>query len=621
VETVADEADPTTNPDSDEEGQGPDSVGDGSTGDGSTDDESADNELTGPVIASLELIADKNVRISWQPSLNAEFYRVLENQDGVSGFAAISADLDPSTLTLDHRVALYLRLNARYIVQACNASLCVDSDELVVSSSLARAIGFIKASNTDGGIDEFGLADGDRFGIAVSLSGDGRTLAVGADSESSAAVGVNGNQENNEAKGAGAVYVFVRSDGTWLQQAYLKASYVDEQDGFGSALSLSELGDTLVVGALREDSGAIGIDGNDNNVVLNAGAAYVFERSGNSWRQRAYLKASNSGPSHFFGTSVNISAQGNTIAVGAAFEESLATGVDGDSDDTSVSGAGAVYLFERSGQTWRQESYLKASNTGQGDEFGTSVSLSADGDTLIVGAYGEDSSAVGIDGDQSNNDAPDSGAVYVYVRRAGNWRQQAYIKASNTDQFDRFGSATSVSASGNTLAVGAFRENYAATGVNGNQRDGFADAAGAVYIYERKNQNWQQQAYVKASNTDAGDNFGLSLSLSGDGNTLAVGAMQESSQSAGINGDQMDNSADNAGAVYVFTRNDSGWRQRAYMKAGNAEAMDQFGVSVDVSDDGNTIAVGALGEGSAATGIGGAQDDNSAAGAGAIYLY
>ena len=104
-----------------------------------------------------------------------------------------------------------------------------------------------------------------------------------------------------------------------------------------------------------------------------------------------------------------------------------------------------------------------------------------------------------------------------------------------------------------------------------------------------------------------------------DGDTLAVGAIQEDSSATGINGDQADNSASDSGAVYVFTRDASGvWSQQAYVKASNTEARDFFG---SVAVDGDTLAVGANVEDSSATGIDGDQADNSAAGSGAAYVF
>jgi len=200
----------------------------------------------------------------------------------------------------------------------------------------------------------------------------------------------------------------------------------------------------------------------------------------------------------------------------------------------------------------RPNDYLKASNSESTDWFGQSVSLSADGNTLAVGAPNEDSNATGIHGNQADNSARGSGAVYIFVRSGSGWTQQAYIKASNAGPFDGFGASASLSGDGNTLAAGAWWEDSNATGVNGNQADNSARDSGAVYVFVRDGTDWTQQAYVKASNTGADDIFGHSVSLSGDGNTLAVGAYVEDSSATGIDCNQADNSASASGAVYVY---------------------------------------------------------------------
>ncbi|HWO19525.1 MAG TPA: FG-GAP repeat protein, partial [Kofleriaceae bacterium] len=190
-----------------------------------------------------------------------------------------------------------------------------------------------------------------------------------------------------------------------------------------------------------------------------------------------------------------------------------------------------------------------------------------------------------------------------------------YGKASNTGAGDGFG--FSVALSGDTLAVGALCEDSAATGVDGNQADNSASSAGAAYVFVRSGTTWTQQACVKASNTGAGDQFGTPVALSGD--TLAVGARSEASAATGVNGNQADNSASGAGAVYVFVRSGATWMQRAYVKASNPGADGYFGYSAALSGD--TLAVGAYGEASAATGVNGNQADNRASGAGAVYVF
>jgi hypothetical protein len=391
---------------------------------------------------------------------------------------------------------------------------------------------YLKASNTEGQ---------DGFGGSVAISGD--TVVVGAALEASNATGVNGNQADNSAFWAGAAYVFHRSGGIWSQQAYLKASNTQAQDGFGGSVAVN--GDTVVVGAFSEDSSTAGVNGNqaDNNAQFS-GAAYVFVRSGGAWSQQAYLKASNTGALDYFGAAVAVS--GDTVVVGASGEASSATGANGNQADNSLFGAGVAYVFVRSGGVWSQQAYLKASNPGLGDDFGSSVALS--GDTLVVGARGEDSNATGVNGNQANNSVLASGAAYVFVRSGGVWSQQAYLKASNTQLHDRFGA--SVAISGDTVVVGATGESSSATGVNGNQADDSTIESGAVYVFARSGGLWSQQVYLKASNTGAFDYFGRSVAVSGD--TIVVGAYLEDSNATGIHGNQADSSALDSGAAYIF---------------------------------------------------------------------
>jgi hypothetical protein len=140
--------------------------------------------------------------------------------------------------------------------------------------------------------------------------------------------------------------------------------------------------------------------------------------------------------------------------------------------------AGAAYVFVRSGSTWSQQAYLKASNSGQFDYFGYAVAVS--GDTVVVGAYGEASSSTGVNS-MPNELAGDSGAAYVFVRSGSTWSQQAYLKASNTGVNDYFGA--SVAVSGDTVVIGASREDSSSTGVNATPNE-LAFDAGAAYVFD-----------------------------------------------------------------------------------------------------------------------------------------
>jgi len=413
---------------------------------------------------------------------------------------------------------------------------------------------YIKPSNTSAGAE---------FGRAVALNSDGSTLAVGAPHESTVFID------------EGAAYVFVRDpSGGWSQQAYLQGTTTHYFAKFGGAISLSGDGSTLVVGAAGDASNATGINGNEFNDCLTAidppgatncsqgaGAVYVFTRSSATWTRQAYIKASNTlatsgiASSALFGSSLALSRDGNTLAVGAEGESSGAVGVNGNQaiDCASLGncalGSGAVYLFTRSGNSWNQQAYLKASNTSLYMQYGSSVALSANGDTLAVGAANESTTSPGINGDQTAHDpsvlGDGSGAVYLLVRDgSGLWSQQAFIKASKLASDEYFGSATSLSDDGSSLAVGA----------NGfislNDVDG-----GVAYFFSRNSSDtWTQQAYVRASNARLNhlDYFGGALSLSGDGNTLVVGGIGDDSNATGVNGDQVDVSAPGSGAVYLY---------------------------------------------------------------------
>ena len=405
---------------------------------------------------------------------------------------------------------------------------------------------YLKASNTD--LD-------DRFGAAVAISGD--TIVVGARGEDSNATGVNGDESDNSSSGAGAAYVFVRNGTTWAQQAYLKASNTDSLDSFGAGVAISD--DTIVVTAPAEDSLATGVNGDQGNGASitqpQTGAAYVFVRDElGTWTQQAYLKASNTDLRDGFGGSVAIS--GDTIVVGTRSEDS---GDASNELDNSEASAGAAYVFVRNAATWSQQAYLKASDPEENDQFGASVSIS--GDTIVVGAANEDSNAIGINGDESDNSLMDSGAAYVFNRSGTTWSQQAYLKASNADsnfdddagEFagDRFGQ--SVSVSGDSIIVGADAEDSSSTGVDGDQSDDSLFNAGAAYVFVRDGSAWSQQAYLKASNPDVQDAFGVTVSISDD--TVVVGAPSEDSGATGVDGDQDDESVFNSGAIYVFTFN------------------------------------------------------------------
>ncbi len=498
------------------------------------------------------------------------------------------------------------------------------------AGSVLRQTAYIKSPNPGFG-DEFG-GGGTLLGNAVALSADGMTLAIGAPYESSGSGGIDGDPDDESVYGAGAVYVYVGDGGGWRQQAYVKASNPGLTDNFGYMIALSEDGDTMAVAAPYEASAATGIDGDQSDdSIPQAGAVYVFSRNDDAWAQQAYIKASNTGEAGVgnelgdgdqFGFGLALSADGNTLAVGAISEDSGATGADADPSDNSALSAGAVYLYSRSGDSWTQQAYLKSSNPGAGDLFGYSVALSADGSVLAATAYDEDGSLAGTN-EVQDDEAVGSGALYIFSRDGGDWTQQAYLKPSNSERNDAFGVAVAISADGRTVVGTALDEDGMTTGVNSTPQPDMEInlSTGAVYLYTGDDAGWSEQAYIKASNTGPNDTFGARLALSADGGTLAVGAQLEDSAGRGVNPIQDDDSAQEAGAVYLFTREGSSWTQSAYVKGSNTEAFDEFGSSIALNGDGTLMAIGARGEDSGAAGLNADQDDNSAFESGAVYLF
>jgi len=576
-----------------------------------------------PAAPTVSIEGDiKQLIFSWDAVAGAEYYRLLENADGHSGFTQVGDDIPAGTLAVTKDIAVHLFdwVEAQYLVEACNIGGCKSSSVIIATDVILDTIGYFKASNTE---------SSDHFGRTVALSGDGKTLAIGAPMEDSSATGVNGDESDNSTSYSGAVYVFRLIAGTWSQQAYVKASNSRLNLYFGSAVALSGDGNTLAIGT-----------GSGN-------AVYVFLFDGDSWSQQAYITGSNTQGGDSFGSSIALSADGDLLVVGAPGEESNATGIDGDQADNSLVYAGAVYLFRFDGSAWVQRAYVKASNTERDDRFGGKVTLSADGNTLAVAATGEDSRAAGVNGDQfDDGEYLNIGAVYLFRCEGATWHQEAYIKSSNPDAGDGFGVSITLSADGNTLAVGATGEDSWATGVNGDQYDDTEYLNfGAAYVFRFDGTTWYQQAYIKASNNAwplgmDGDAFGGSLALSADGYVLAVGARYEDSAAIGINGDQYtDDQVGNSGAVYVFRFDGATWSQQAFVKASNPGSGepgtgcdprhpdlcdgpgDEFGSSVALSADGAALAVGAELEDGSAIGVGGDQADNTAALAGAVYIY
>jgi hypothetical protein len=298
-----------------------------------------------------------------------------------------------------------------------------------------------------------------QFGHSVAIDGD--TVVIGA---------IYDDQPGED--NCGAAYVFTRSGTTWSQQARLVAGDATADDWFGNSVAID--GDTAVIGAYADDPAG----------TPNAGAAYVFTRSGTSWSEQAKLIAGDPGYSADFGLSVAVS--GDTAVIGTP-----------ENNNVGGTNAGAAYVFTRVGTSWSEQAKLLAGDAADDDRFGWSVAVF--GDTAVIGARNDDHAGGG-----------DAGSAYVFTRSGTSWSQQAKLTAGDAAGNDFFG--WSVAVDGDIAVIGA----------TGN--DAGAPQAGSAYLFRRSGTKWSEQAkYLGPPNSDA--RLGRSVSVSGE--TALAGAHED----------------------------------------------------------------------------------------------
>ena len=375
-------------------------------------------------------------------------------------------------------------------------------------------------------------AAGDGFGVSVALSADGATALVGAPIKV-----INGKAEQ------GAAYVFTLTNGTWGEAAELTAADGASNDYFGSSVALSADGATALVGAYNTTIG---------NVAFNQGAVYVFTLTNGTWSQTAELTAADAASLDYFGTSVALSAGGSTALVGAP-QNSIGSSIY----------QGAAYVFALANGRWSQTQELTAADGASNDYFGSSVALSADGATALVGAQAKTI---------RNNDG--QGAAYMFTLANRSWSQTQELTAADGVAFDGFGHSVSLSADGATALVGAQAKTI---GNNVGQ--------GAAYVFTLANGSWSQTQELTAADGATTDYFGWFVALSTDGAMALVGASNKT-----IDGNS------SQGAAYVFTLANGSWSQTSELIAGDGAFADYFGTSVALSADGATAFVGAYGK-------------------------
>lgn len=328
--------------------------------------------------------------------------------------------------------------------------------------------------------------DGDDFGATVALSGDGRTLAVGAPGEGLAGFGVGVPPEpqagadpveyGSSSRGhqdSGAVHVYVREGESFRPLVYLKAPHPFREAHFGEHVRLSHDGRVLAVAAFGDASGAHGVDGDAADTSApGSGAVYVFVRRGEQWVQQAYLKGSGVRRFYGFGVDLALSADGKTLATTAAFERNL-TDTGGERLNTAREDS-AVYVFRHTEHGWLEEARLQAGFAVTKDLVAGGIALSGDGNVLaFVAAVQHGTSVVDLD----------VGSVYVMHRHSGKWEPGVRIAQPYPDIMDYYGATISLSEDGTVLAVGVARDDSAGTGMTADPSDNSMPGSGSVYVY------------------------------------------------------------------------------------------------------------------------------------------
>ncbi|WP_199438569.1 FG-GAP repeat protein [Vibrio owensii] len=467
-----------------------------------------------------------------------------------------------------------------FYVRARSADTTLDSEELVLN--------YKEFNNIVGKYIPKQPVEWQNQGHVVAISGDGKTKAI--------TTLTSGDPEVN----GGEVTVYTRGDNGWVEVAVLKSPFTsaDPITGFGVDLDIDDAGNTIAVGSWKQTVGGI----------AEAGAAYVFTKSEQGdWSDYKLIENPVPTLKDFFAASLSLSGNGKWLAIGAYNEDSSGTTIEAQLpiDDLS-SNTGAVYLYglNESNGAWEFAYTFKAPNADNNDFFGRKVRLSTEGDVLLSTANGEDS----FTGQPEDNSVPSVGAGYVFRKQGdSSWAYEAYLKSPLPIKQSGFGDSAAISHSGDLIVLGVANEaDTAAADPTGLVQ------YGAVHIWGFDGSTWVHQSRLKASNAEDGDGFGASVALGNNGTWLAVGARYEDSAGVGIDADQSDNSALNAGAAYIFELQGS-WAQTHYVKSMNTTEKSFFGKSIAFSAIAKELAVSAPAE---LVGDQGAQVN-----AGIVYLY
>lgn len=505
----------------------------------------------------------KAYNFSWQAVPGATYYTISQEVGGAP-FEVVGDNLTGTTFSRQNMVLMDFNSHLfTFKLRACNTSGCSNPyASFVIRPDANNAIGYLKPST--------GSMSGLRYGQSVALSKDGNWLVVAA----------------TFVTHAGFIEIYSRRSGQWAFETRLKASNAEVGDNFGSSLSISKDGSTILVGASGEASSATKVGGDKaDNSVLDSGAAYVFERTGTTWAEVAYLKAATSMPSEKFGSATALSADGSIAWV--------------------AGNGSSVHGYRKAAGTWSHFNSASSSIPGEG----RSLAVSDDGATLAVGMPSDPS---GLETSPNDTSAANSGAVLVLKWSIPMLSKTYYLKEYPPQSGNKLGASVAISADGNSIAAGVPLRTV-----------GPEDFAGGVTFFnlDGSGRGYVQDGYVFAPQPKTNAEFGRSVALSSDGKVLVAGGPVMSAGTPGIDADLDFSGPNRAGVIIRFVKILGGWLDTTAVTGKVLDYNDFLGQSISVSGDGKTIAAGAPGEDSLATGIGGDATNNGGIDVGAAYLY
>ena len=382
---------------------------------------------------------------------------------------------------------------------------------------------------------KFGEVHEEKISIGAADDNMGKSVQINGD------IVISGSSKDDErGSNAGAAHIFRKTVNGWKQETRLLASDGEKYDYFGCAVDIS--GNLAIVGAYGDD---------DNG--SKSGSAYLYRYNGTSWIEEKKIIASDGKVNDYFG--LTVAASGSYVIIGA------------NEDDDMGNNSGSAYIFVHDSDTgqWTQQTKLLASDGEATDNFACSVDIT--GDYAIIGA------------DRDDDHGSSSGSVYIFKRDGNQWSQQMKFIPTDGSEYDHFGYDVAIS------------DHYAVVGAYADDAKG--SNSGSAYVFENINAQWEQVAKLIPSTGVQEDYFGQDVSISG--NTIFIGAYGDDEKSS------------KAGAAYLFQRIQEQWKEMNKIVASDGDANDYFGFSVSIS--GQQAVVGAYGD-----------EDNGGA-SGSIYVY